>query len=451
MNLLLAASTPTVDAAIHRIMKLSIYNSAITISNKHTLLYNSFSGKFVVVKNLLISLNDLSIDTLCREYNAIYNQLVDAGIIIGNHVDEISLLKERIYKADNNEHEYILHVNPTLDCNFRCWYCYEKHIPNSRMNQETLNSTLLYISSILHRPSIKSFELGFFGGEPLFFFNGIAKVIICHTHSLCKNLNKSLHIHFTSNGALLNEDIIKFLSRFRCGFQITLDGGKESHDRTRFNKNNTGSFDTIIQNIFRLVESGIEVIVRVNYTSENVDSIYSIYESFKTIDEAHKKFIRFDFQRVWQDRIDRFDETENKVKVIRQNFITAHFIVLTNYIPHDVRNSCYGDKHNHVLINYNGDIFGCTARDFTSENRIGFIDNFGVIHYDSALIYKRNNSKLSKPICNKCRIAPICGGGCKQRAFESLNSEECTFNYSEEEIDNMIMEIFEYSFCMNSK
>lgn len=268
---------------------------------------------------------------------------------------------------------------------------------------------------------------------------------------MCKELNKSLHIHFTSNGALLNEDIIKFLSKFSCGFQITLDGGKDSHDKTRFNKNNTGSFDTIIQNILRLVQSGIEVIVRVNYTSDNVDSIYSVYESFKTINETYKKFIKFDFQRVWQDRIDRFDETENKVKVIRQNFITANFIVLTNYIPHDVRNSCYGDKHNHVLINYNGDIFGCTARDFTPENRIGFIDNFGVIHYDSAIIYKRNNSKLSKPICNKCRIAPICGGGCKQRAFESLNSEECTFNYSEEEIDNMIMEIFEYSFCMNSK
>lgn len=138
-----------VDAAIHKTMKLSIFNSAININNKHTLLYNSFSGKFVVVKNLLISLKDLSIDTLCREYNAIYNQLIDARIIIENNVDEISLLKERIYNADNNEHEYILHINPTLDCNFRCWYCYEKHIPNSRMNQETLNSTLLYISSIL--------------------------------------------------------------------------------------------------------------------------------------------------------------------------------------------------------------------------------------------------------------------------------------------------------------
>lgn len=44
-----------------------------------------------------------------------------------------------------------------------------------------------------------------------------------------------------------------------------------------------------------------------------------------------------------------------------------------------------------------------------------------------------------------------CNKANKQHVFESLNFEECTFNYSEEEIDNMIMEIFEYSFCMNSK
>lgn len=430
-------------------MKLSIYNSAININNKHTLLYNSFTGNFVVVKNLLLSLTELSIDVLRKKYNAIYHQFIDAGIIIEEHIDEFLLLKERIYNADNNKHEYILHINPTLDCNFSCWYCYEKHIRHSKMQPDTLKSTLLYIDSILLNPTIKHFELGFFGGEPLFFFDSIAKKIISHTHDLCNKLNKSLHIHFTSNGSLLNDSITKFLSKFSCGFQITLDGGKESHNRIRYDKNKRGSFDTIIQNIFHLVQSEIDVIIRVNYTSENVDSVYSIYQSFKTIDSSYKKFIKFDFQRVWQDRIERFDETEDKIKTIRQKFTDAGFQVLSNYIPHDARNSCYGDKLNHVLINYNGDVFGCTARDFTSEKRIGYIDSLGIIHYDSTSIYKRNHSKLSKSICRKCRIAPICGGGCKQRALESLESNECTFNYSEDDIDNIIMEIFEYSFNIN--
>ena len=62
------------------------------------------------------------------------------------------------------------------------------------------------------------------------------------------------------------------------------------------------------------------------------------------------------------------------------------------------------------------------------------------------IVDKRNHSKLSKAICKKCRIAPICGGGCKQRAFESIDSEKCTFNYTDEDINNIIMDIFEYSF-----
>ena len=262
-------------------MKFSIYNSTIYINGKHTLFYNSFSGKFIIVKNILINLNELSLSGLCKNNKILYSQFVDAGFILEDYINEEALLRNRIYTADNNENEYILHINPTLDCNFRCWYCYEKHIPNSKMSSETLNSTLKYISSILNRPSIKSFELGFFGGEPLFYFDSIGKKIITHTHAICKDLNKSLHIHFTSNGALINETIVRFLSEFCCGFQITLDGGKIAHDKTRFNKDKSGSFDTIINNIFLLVKYGIDVIVRVNYTSKNVETIHTIYEYFK--------------------------------------------------------------------------------------------------------------------------------------------------------------------------
>lgn len=432
-------------------MKLSVFNSIIIINGKHTLLYNSFSGKFVVVRNQLLNFSDLTTDRFSRNFPYLHKQLLDAGIIINTDADEIALVKERINNADNNKNEYILHVNPTLDCNFRCWYCYENHIPNSMMSQDVLNSTLAYIQSILKSSSIKFFELGFFGGEPLFYFNNIAKEIISYTHSLCTTLGVSLHIHFTSNGALLTDRIIQFLKQYSCGFQITLDGGKIHHDKTRFFKNGSGSYDVIVKNILSLASSKIEVIVRVNYTSENIDCIDSIFKSFKDVPNDFNKYLRFDFQRVWQDRITRTDETEIKIKLVRKLFIDNGFIVLSNYIPHDVRNSCYGDKTNHILVNYNGDVFGCTARDFTPDNRIGKLDGSGNLQLDPVVVHHRNTAKYSKPICLSCRIAPICGGGCKQRALEARLSEECTFNYSEEDIDNIILDIFEYSFNLNTK
>lgn len=431
--------------SLYDYMKLSIYNSIIPIASRHTLLYNSLSGKFIIVKNRIITLSDLESANFKYDFPSLYGQMIEGRFFIDKHENEVYLLQNIIDKADDNKEEYILHINPTLDCNFRCWYCYENHTKNSRMSSDILESTLTYVQAILKEPSIKSFELGFFGGEPLLYFNSISKKIISDVKSYCDASGVAFHVHFTSNGALINDNIIKFLSKMPCGFQITLDGGKTDHDKTRYFNNNAGSYDLITRNILRLISSGIDVIVRINYTSRNIGGLDSLLETFKNVDDNGKKHLKFDFQRVWQDKTDMNDTTETIIREIRRKFVQNNFIVLHNFIPHNVRDSCYGDKINHALINYNGDVYGCTARDFTKTNRIGTLDESGKIIYDSELLKKRNSSKLAKAVCRKCRIAPICGGGCKQRAMESLESDECTFKYNDEDIDGIIMDIFEYS------
>ena len=438
------------DHMIKLNMKYSIFNTNIPINWKHTLLYNAFSGKFIVVKDKIIDISKMSIQTVRNDYPGLYDKLVEGAFIMDDSINEAQRLKECINMIDNNSNEYILHINPTLDCNFNCWYCYENHVPNSKMDTEVLNAVKLYISSILGKQEIKHLELGFFGGEPLFHFNTVAKNIITHADTVCRETNKTLHVHFTSNGALLTDDTVKFLSKLSCGFQITLDGGRESHDRTRYHKNKRGSFDDIVKNIFKLVDAKIDVIVRVNYTSSNIDGVNTISDSFRGIPADKKIYLKFDFQRVWQDRVRSIDGTEHKIALIRKSFRQQGFIVLANYIPHDVWHSCYGDKLNHLLINYNGDVYGCTARDFTKENGIGRLEPDGTIEYDIDTVAKRNDSKLSKAICQTCRIAPICGGGCKQRAVEASDSEECTFDYTENDMDNIILDIFEHSFNINS-
>ena len=70
----------------------------------------------------------------------------------------------------------------------------------------------------------------------------------------------------------------------------------------------------------------------------------------------------------------------------------------------------------------------------------------GQVHYNKAKLEKRNSSKLSKEICKICRIAPLCGGGCKQRAIEDPRDGHCTMNYTEELKDKIILDIFEHAF-----
>lgn len=81
-----------------------------------------------------------------------------------------------------------------------------------------------------------------------------------------------------------------------------------------------------------------------------------------------------------------------------------------------------------------------------TRNRIGYLEAEGQVHYNKAKLEKRNSSKLSKEICKSCRIAPLCGGGCKQRAIEDPRDGHCTMNYTEELKDKIILDIFEHAF-----
>lgn len=429
-------------------MKYSLYNSAIAVGD-HTIIYNSLSCKFILVKNKLINLKKGGEEYAQNDILQLTkSQLADAGFIIQKNSDEITLLKSLIESNDNNNNELIIHINPTLDCNFRCWYCYEKHIIGSKMSSEIRNGIINYIiKHIKSHPELKNISLSFFGGEPFLYFKDTVLPILNSIKELCMENNIGLNCHFTTNGSLLDIDTLEILEDFSPGFQITLDGGEYYHNKIRFYKGGYGSFHNILKNITSIVRKEMTIVLRINFTHENIKTIKDILPHLEQIEYPFRKFLRIDLQRVWQDRRTGKDYTEDMASEIRNAFRHAGFQVLSNYIPSNVRNSCYGDKYNHVLFNYDGNVYGCTARDFTIANRIGKLSEEGEIQYDDNKIQLWKNSKFSKPICHTCRIAPICGGGCRQRAIEASESETCIFGYSEKDKDDIILDIFDYTFC----
>ncbi len=110
-------------------MKYSIYNSYILISSDKLLVYNSLSDGFAVLYD---NFDSCSVDYLpdCCDLNTSYrDSLLQIGAIIeDDEVDEYLILKDIIDKLDEDKTNIHLHINPTLDCNFNCWYCYEKHL-----------------------------------------------------------------------------------------------------------------------------------------------------------------------------------------------------------------------------------------------------------------------------------------------------------------------------------
>lgn len=399
-------------------MKKSIYNTVVILSSKTQLIFNAMANKFVVVKNMpdFKEINNLeAIDP------KVYNDMVDAGVIIDEGVNEIEELKNLIRTIDNNEKIFHLHINPTMDCNFRCWYCYENHIEGSRLGEDVIERIIKFVKKKLNTsPELESFYLAFFGGEPLLYFSDNVMPIIIKIQEECRKHNVNLSVQFTSNGYLLDENIINDLKSVSCSFQITLDGGKSMHDKTRFSKGGTGSYDRILENIKMCSFNGIHVTLRINYTSKNIDSVSSIIEDLKTFPDICKRNVTIDFQRVWQDRkqAGEEDSTEKTAKEYIINLRRQGWLVSSYTVKDSVRNSCYGDKKNYILVNYNGDLFKCTAREFKRSNKIGEIDENGNLNFIDTKMKIWENYKFSSKVCQNCSIAPICGGGCRQKGFD---------------------------------
>lgn len=437
--------------------KYSIYNTLLKVNDRFGLFYNAMSDKFIVLRSKAyedLANNDIS---QLKQYNtALYNQLQKVGGIVNVELDEIQQVRNLIHDVDVDDTIYYLHVNPTVDCNFSCWYCYENHEKGSKMSNETCESVKKLIDNIISQhENLNVFELAFFGGEPLMYFRHVVQPLMQYLYNICKEKKIATRFQFTTNGYLLTSKMMDFFDGKDVGFQITLDGNREQHDKTRFPANGHGSFDTIVDNIKQLALRGHDVIVRINFTAENITSVEGVCSCFETLPDEKRKHIRFDFQRVWQDEGKAPDENTLEETVLRYVCRLREDGFNASYIRfHDkVRCSCYGDKKNYLLVNYDGNVFNCIARDFVKENRSGYLCNDGTVVYDNCSYERRSRAKFSKHVCHECRIAPICGGGCAQKAIENMTTDKCLYGYTDKDIDDLILNRFDYSFAVkdNSK
>ena len=417
-------------------MKLSVFNSILIINGKHTLLYNSFSGKFVVVRNQLLNFSDLLTDRFSCNFPYLHKQLLDAGIIINTDIDEVALLKERINDADNNKNEYILHINPTLDCNFRCWYCYEEHLAHSMMSSATMDAIRKLLTSVLSARTTKSLHLGFFGGEPLLGFNKCVDPLIRYADELCRTHAVDFSFSFTTNAVLLSRNICDTLHAYGrdVSFQIPFDGNREIHDSIKHTHNDKGTYDIVLANLEYALSKKFHVTARCNYTCSSVESFEDFIRDVTPLLEQYPETLKIAFQQVWQDA-----ENGKASEIVERLEDQIHKIGGRYYIPTIDASRCYADKRNSFVINYNGDIYQCTAREFNETNKEGILQPDGTILYNDR--YRlRMESRFSNPECLECQVFPICNL-CTQKRMERGNDKCLCSNYANYKDDLAISRI----------
>lgn len=419
-------------------MRLSKYTSLFQYGTE-MIVFNMVKELLLILDASLTNLfmkNIKGLELLKNQHPSFFEQLENSQFIVPDNCDEAASLLNSWKAEDEDGSHFGMIINPTLNCNLRCWYCYEEHKPSAKMTDETKNSIIELIREKVSHPELKVLNVSFFGGEPLLSFKNVVMPILGFASKECQERNIKLYSNFTTNGVLLNEETLQTLNSMVFEklptFQITIDGNEEWHNRTRVGVNAHHTYSIILNNILLALQKGNEVHIRFNYTYDNILTFYDVLDDFVELglnNYAQKAFVKF--EHVWQDK-ENLSQARSLLSKVRGAFIEAGFNTDVDEVHY--RHVCYADSSNHVVVNYDGNIYKCTARDFTPEKREGVLTENGKILFNER--YRvRMQLRYGNPSCAKCKILPLCNGGCSQTKVEAVSHNTCYKHLDEKQKD----------------
>jgi len=427
-------------------MKISNYNIHFT-HQQYIVLYNSLSDNFVLLKPILFDLlMESSYEDRIKDVKNIagqlYNSLINNGFVVPKDKNELAEVKLISEQTDFDESHYELTINPTMNCNFKCWYCYETHIKDSKMSEITENQIKLFVENIFQEKKnvLKTFYLNWFGGEPLLYFQKTILPLLKWIYPKTQEHNIQFKSSFTSNGLLITQTMLDECKKYNVqNFQITLDGHRNRHNKVRYISKNKGSYDKIVENIKLCAKNKFSVTVRINVSEETLSELLDIIPDFEDLNSTEKQYLSFSFHKVWQEEKELEADLSAIVKQYRQHGLTTSY--LGEHVA-SIRHSCYADKLNQATINYNGEVFKCTARDYISDNREGVLTENGTIDWNSNFYERMFKTRFKNKPCLSCKILPLCNGGCSQHRLEHKNISYCVYNFDENAKMNIVKEKF---------
>ncbi len=160
------------------------------------------------------------------------------------------------------------------DCNLACEYCFagegEYHGRRALMSLEVGKKALDFL--VANSGNRINLEVDFFGGEPLMNWQ-VVKELVEYGRSLEEPNNKKFRFTLTTNGVLLNDEIMEFADREMANIVLSIDGRREVHDRMRPFRGGQGSYDLIVPKFLKVAESRGQTgyYVRGTFTRNNLD------------------------------------------------------------------------------------------------------------------------------------------------------------------------------------
>lgn len=316
-------------------------------------------------------------------------------------------------------------LNVAHDCNLRCAYCFastgdfgggRKLMPFT-VGKQAIDFLLA------HAGGRRNLELDFFGGEPMMNF-GVVKELVAYGREAEKKVGKNIRFTTTTNALLLDDEKIDFINREMHNVVLSIDGRPAVHDRMRRRVDGSGSFDTILANIKRLVErrGGKEYYVRGTFTRENLDFskdvLYLADEGFREIsvepvilpESSPLALRREDLPRIYAEYDTLAREMIRRERQDR-GFHFFHFMVDMENGPCAIKllRGC-GCGNEYVAVTPEGDLYPCHQFVGNEAFKMGSVTDGRV---DEAMKERFSRANIfTKRGCEACWAKFYCSGGC---------------------------------------
>ena len=339
-----------------------------------------------------------------------------------DYINELSM-QDSIVKA------LCFHV--AHDCNLACKYCFadegEYQGKRELMSLEVGKKALDFLVS--NSGNRHNLEIDFFGGEPLMNWQ-VVKDIVVYGRQIEKKYKKNFRFTLTTNGVLLDDEVMKFANLEMDNVVLSLDGRKEINDKMRPTINGKGSYDVVVPKFQKFVKNrkDKDYFIRGTFTKDNLDFtndvLHFVELGFKQISIEPVVTKDEDKYAIDQESLEIvFNEYDNLAKemVKRQGssdeFNFFHFSIDLDGGPCVAKRlSACGAGYEYLAVTPSGDLYPCHQFVGHDEFLLGNV-NEGIIKPEIQMEF-RNCNVYSKNQCVECFAKFYCSGGCMANSYD---------------------------------
>lgn len=322
-----------------------------------------------------------------------------------------------------------LHV--AHDCNLACKYCFagegEYHGERGMMTLEVGKAAIDFL--IKNSGNRKNIEVDFFGGEPLMNFE-VVKGVVDYARSKEKEANKNFRFTMTTNGVLLNDEIIDYLNENMYNVVLSLDGRKEVNDKMRPTRNGKGSYDVILPKFKELVEKrgNKQYYLRGTFTHHNLDFAEDIIHMADAgFNEVSVEPVVAPTTMDYALQMDDIDSICNEYERLAKEMLRRHkeengcfnffhfMIDLTGGPCVHKRLAGCGSGTEYLAAAPNGELYPCHQFVGMPEFKMGDVWE-GVVNTEKREEFGKCNV-YSKEECTSCWAKFYCSGGCAANSY----------------------------------